>query len=108
MTFSPPRPTAGQAVEVSVTSARSLPNVSLSGTFAPVPSAVELGGVGDVWTWSVRVDGPGQYTYDFNADGEVCISRVLDLLAADGFDVGVVQNPTVSLEGDLAATRRVS
>jgi len=32
---------------------------------------------------------------------------VYDLLAADGFTVSVVQNPTVSLEGDVAATRRV-
>ena len=32
---------------------------------------------------------------------------VHDLLAADGFKVSVVQNPTVSLEGDVAATRRV-
>jgi hypothetical protein len=77
MMFNPPRPTAGQAVEVSVTSARSLANVSLSGAFAPVLTAVELGGRGYVWTWAIRVDGPGQYTYDFSADGEVCVSRVL-------------------------------
>jgi pimeloyl-ACP methyl ester carboxylesterase len=32
---------------------------------------------------------------------------VHDLLAAKGFKVGVVQNPTVSLEGDVAATRWV-
>ena len=32
---------------------------------------------------------------------------VYDLLKADGFDVSVVQNPTISLEGDVAATRLV-
>jgi pimeloyl-ACP methyl ester carboxylesterase len=32
---------------------------------------------------------------------------VHDLLKADGFNVSVVQNPTLSLEGDVAATRRV-
>jgi pimeloyl-ACP methyl ester carboxylesterase len=32
---------------------------------------------------------------------------VYDLLRADGFKVSVVQNPTLSLEGDVAATRQV-
>jgi pimeloyl-ACP methyl ester carboxylesterase len=32
---------------------------------------------------------------------------VYELLKADGYRVGVVQNPTLSLEGDVAATRRV-
>ena len=32
---------------------------------------------------------------------------VYDLLKADGFNVSVVQNPTLSLEDDVAATRRV-
>jgi pimeloyl-ACP methyl ester carboxylesterase len=32
---------------------------------------------------------------------------VYDLLKADGFNVSVVQNPTLSLEGDVAATRQV-
>jgi pimeloyl-ACP methyl ester carboxylesterase len=32
---------------------------------------------------------------------------VYDLLKQDGYDVAVVQNPTLSLEGDVAATRRV-
>ncbi|WP_406331579.1 alpha/beta fold hydrolase [Streptomyces sp. NBC_00203] len=32
---------------------------------------------------------------------------VYDLLRADGYNVGVVQNPTLSLEGDVAATRRI-
>jgi pimeloyl-ACP methyl ester carboxylesterase len=32
---------------------------------------------------------------------------VYDLLKADGFNVAVVQNPTVSLEGDVAATQQV-
>src|SRR6266568_3454166 len=32
---------------------------------------------------------------------------VYDLLKADGFNVSVVQNPTVSLEGDVAATQHV-
>ena len=32
---------------------------------------------------------------------------VYDLLAAKGFKIGVVQNPTLSLEGDAAATRSV-
>ena len=32
---------------------------------------------------------------------------VHDMLKADGFNVSVVQNPTLSLEGDVAATRRV-
>jgi len=32
---------------------------------------------------------------------------VYDLLVADGFNVRVVQNPTLSLEDDVAATRRV-
>ena len=27
-----------------------------------------------------------------------------DILKEDGFDVSVVQNPTISLEGDVAAT----
>jgi pimeloyl-ACP methyl ester carboxylesterase len=33
--------------------------------------------------------------------------RVYDLLKQDGFNVAVVQNPTLSLEGDVAATRQV-
>ena len=33
--------------------------------------------------------------------------RVYDVLTADGFKVSVVQNPTLSLEGDADATRRV-
>lgn len=33
--------------------------------------------------------------------------QVYDLLTQDGFSVSVVQNPTLSLEGDAAATRRV-
>ncbi|MFF7879894.1 alpha/beta fold hydrolase [Streptomyces sp. NPDC020794] len=32
---------------------------------------------------------------------------VYDLLRADGYTVSVVQNPTLSLEGDVATTRRV-
>ena len=32
---------------------------------------------------------------------------VYDLLKADGFNVSVVQNPTLSLEGDVAATQQV-
>jgi pimeloyl-ACP methyl ester carboxylesterase len=32
---------------------------------------------------------------------------VYDVLAADGFNVSVVQNPTLTLEGDADATRRV-
>jgi pimeloyl-ACP methyl ester carboxylesterase len=32
---------------------------------------------------------------------------VYDLLAADGYHVSVVQNPTLSLEGDVAATRLI-
>jgi pimeloyl-ACP methyl ester carboxylesterase len=32
---------------------------------------------------------------------------VYDLLRADGFNVSVVQNPTLSLQGDVAATRQV-
>ena len=32
---------------------------------------------------------------------------VYDLLKQDGYNVAVVQNPTLSLEGDAAATRRV-
>ena len=32
---------------------------------------------------------------------------VYDLLKAEGFNVGVVQNPTVTLEDDVAVTRRV-
>jgi pimeloyl-ACP methyl ester carboxylesterase len=32
---------------------------------------------------------------------------VYDLLKADGFNVSVVQNPTLSLEGDVAATKEV-
>ncbi|WP_405680971.1 MULTISPECIES: alpha/beta fold hydrolase [unclassified Streptomyces] len=30
-----------------------------------------------------------------------------DALKADGYDVAVVQNPTLSLEGDVAATQQV-
>jgi pimeloyl-ACP methyl ester carboxylesterase len=33
--------------------------------------------------------------------------QVYNLLKGDGFNVGVVQNPTTSLEGDAAATRQV-
>jgi pimeloyl-ACP methyl ester carboxylesterase len=33
--------------------------------------------------------------------------QVHDLLTADGFEVAVVQNPTLSLEDDVAVTRRV-
>ena len=32
---------------------------------------------------------------------------VYDILKKDGYDVAIVQNPTVSLEGDVAATRQV-
>ena len=32
---------------------------------------------------------------------------VYDLLTQDGFNVSIVQNPTVSLEDDVAVTRRV-
>jgi pimeloyl-ACP methyl ester carboxylesterase len=32
---------------------------------------------------------------------------VYDVLRRDGYDVSIVQNPTISLEGDVAATRRV-
>jgi pimeloyl-ACP methyl ester carboxylesterase len=32
---------------------------------------------------------------------------VYDLLKQDGYNVAVVQNPTQSLEGDVAATRKV-
>lgn len=32
---------------------------------------------------------------------------VYDLLTADGFNVSVVQNPTLTLEGDAAATRQI-
>jgi pimeloyl-ACP methyl ester carboxylesterase len=32
---------------------------------------------------------------------------VYDILTKDGFNVGVVQNPTLSLEGDVAATRMI-
>ncbi|MEU2617774.1 alpha/beta hydrolase [Streptomyces sp. NPDC007157] len=32
---------------------------------------------------------------------------VYDVLKRDGYDVGIVQNPTLSLEGDVAATRMV-
>ena len=33
--------------------------------------------------------------------------RVYDILRKDGYDVSVVQNPTLSLEGDVAATKRI-
>src|SRR3984893_1406433 len=33
--------------------------------------------------------------------------RVYDILRKDGYDVRVVQNPTLSLEGDVAATKRI-
>jgi pimeloyl-ACP methyl ester carboxylesterase len=33
--------------------------------------------------------------------------RVYDILRNDGYDVSVVQNPTLSLEGDVAATERI-
>src|SRR3954469_11106854 len=32
---------------------------------------------------------------------------VYDILTKDGYDVSVVQNPTLSLEGDVAATKRI-
>ena len=32
---------------------------------------------------------------------------VYDILRRDGYDVSVVQNPTLSLEGDVAATKRI-
>src|SRR6266516_7205699 len=32
---------------------------------------------------------------------------VYDVLRKDGYDVSVVQNPTLSLEGDVAATKRI-
>ena len=32
---------------------------------------------------------------------------VYDLLRKDGYSVSIVQNPTLSLEDDVAATRRV-
>ena len=32
---------------------------------------------------------------------------VYDILRRDGYDVAVVQNPTISLDGDVAATRRI-
>ena len=32
---------------------------------------------------------------------------VYDLLKSDGFDVSIVQNPTLSLEGDAAATKQI-
>src|SRR5256885_9645659 len=32
---------------------------------------------------------------------------VYDILSKDGYDVSVVQNPTLSLEGDVAATKRI-
>ena len=32
---------------------------------------------------------------------------VYRILKKDGYDVSIVQNPTISLEGDLAATRQV-
>ena len=32
---------------------------------------------------------------------------VYDLLTADGYQVSIVQNPTLSLEGDAAATRMI-
>lgn len=32
---------------------------------------------------------------------------VYDILKKDGFNVGVVQNPTISLMGDVAATKLV-
>jgi hypothetical protein len=32
---------------------------------------------------------------------------VYDILKNDGFSVGVVQNPTISLAGDVAATKLV-
>src|SRR5688500_6752628 len=32
---------------------------------------------------------------------------VYEVLRRDGYDVSIVQNPTISLEGDVAATRRV-
>ena len=40
-------------------------------------TAVQFGGRGYVWAWSVRVDGPGQYTYHVTAEGRSCASRVL-------------------------------
>src|SRR5207237_2270665 len=33
--------------------------------------------------------------------------RVYDILRKDGYDVSAVQNPTLSLEGDVAATKRI-
>src|SRR5436309_3563583 len=33
--------------------------------------------------------------------------RVYDILSKDGYDVSVVQNPTLSLEDDVAATKRI-
>ena len=75
--FNPPRPVAGQTVQIAVTSSRSLFRVDFEGAFAPVLTAVEFGDRGYVWVWSVRVDGPGQYAYRFTAEDRQCASRVL-------------------------------
>ena len=32
---------------------------------------------------------------------------VYDILRKDGYNVSIVQNPTLSLEGDVAATKRI-
>jgi hypothetical protein len=33
--------------------------------------------------------------------------RVYDILRKDGYDVSVVQNPTLSLDGDVEATKHI-
>lgn len=54
----------------------------------------------------VRSDQNAVLVHGGFVDGSGC-KPVYDLLTSDGYHVAVVQNPTLSLQGDAAATRMI-
>jgi len=77
MSFNPSNPTVGQQVFISVTSAKALTDIGLSGSFDPSFAGQQTGGKGYIWSWSVTPTNPGRFDYDFTVDhgASICTSN---------------------------------
>jgi hypothetical protein len=83
MTFNPATPTVGQAVTISVTSARPSANVGLtSPQVQPNFLGSQAGGKGTIWTWSFTPTAAGRYNFNFTVSGTICTSNFVEVTGA--------------------------
>ncbi|MCL4544323.1 MAG: hypothetical protein M1118_06960 [Chloroflexi bacterium] len=80
MSFNPTTPAVGQQVLITVTSARGLVNVGLTGPFNPQYIGVQQAGSRYVWTWIVTPASSGSFSYNFTVNGSsICTSNTMQV-----------------------------